>query len=342
MNNRRAESPVGVSPNRSASPSWTTVGTTKIVWRFCKTQRAKVPVGDSPNRLASPTVKLSELRPKVAESDQLPKKWAREIVIDEEAAASRLRLQSYLQKEVKARAEGLRTTLEEKQLSTDGVVDKYPEVWNTLKFHNFEVFTKPRGPYIPTLVGEFYAEYGELVSKGKKKASAFKPANFVMVRGKKVNCSSSYINVVLGCSRDFMHDYIDLVKKKTLDDIKGWLAPLLSDVSPRWIEAGAQIEKKGLKYSCPVEYMRDDADRKREAPADTSSEVDVDMLSTEAIMPPHTTESTDLEDAMAETVVQAWHRETSMVGSSIAKDVVRSGTDAQTKGVAAMQTSPEA
>uniref|UniRef100_M1DL14 Uncharacterized protein n=1 Tax=Solanum tuberosum TaxID=4113 RepID=M1DL14_SOLTU len=109
------------------------------------------------------------------------------------------------------KAEGLRIILEEKRLSSDGVVERYPEVWNTIKFHKFELFTKPRGPYISNLVQEFYANYGELVPKRKKQANVFKLVDFVMVHVKKVKCRCLDINVVLGCSLDIMDDYIDLV-----------------------------------------------------------------------------------------------------------------------------------
>uniref|UniRef100_M1DIS8 Integrase core domain containing protein n=1 Tax=Solanum tuberosum TaxID=4113 RepID=M1DIS8_SOLTU len=83
----------------------------------------------------------------------------------------------------KQKAEELRTILEEKR-STDGVVGRYPHVWDTLWFHMFEQFTISRGPYTPTWVWELYTAYNDIVPKGKKKASAFRPVESVMVWGK--------------------------------------------------------------------------------------------------------------------------------------------------------------
>lgn len=81
---------------------------------------------------------------------------------------------------------------------------------------------------------------------GKKKASALKAVDFVIGRGKKFECRENVINVLLGCSRNFMNDYSDLVRTKTLEDSKGWLAPILYYATPWWIEKGAKINKNDL------------------------------------------------------------------------------------------------
>lgn len=91
------------------------------------------------------------------------------------------------------------TILEVKRFSTNGVVELYLEVWNTIMFYKFEIFMKPRGSFIPTWVKEFYAEYSKMAPKGKKKDNSFKLVDNVEVQGRKVKCSSTDINEVLCC-----------------------------------------------------------------------------------------------------------------------------------------------
>ncbi|WMV58161.1 hypothetical protein MTR67_051546 [Solanum verrucosum] len=220
-------------------------------------------------------------RPKVTGRNQPPQKRARGIVINEEAAASRALVTKLFPNRGKGKGkgpvqptpteessyiEGIYTTIPvphmpppplppaQKVVQAPPPVQAHPpRSLNRLKAESLRTILEEKwlstNSVIPTWVHEFYSAYGELVPKGKKKVNMFKLVDNVMVRGKKVKCSSSEINEVFGCSRDFMHDYIDLIKKKTLDDLKGWLAPLIFYMTPSWIKPGVSIGKKDLNMA---------------------------------------------------------------------------------------------
>lgn len=77
------------------------------------------------------------------------------------------------------------TIFEEKRLSMDGVVDRYPEIWRTIQFHTFEQFTRGRIPHVQTWVREFYKAYARQLPK-KQKGVSLEPLNSVEVWGKTV------------------------------------------------------------------------------------------------------------------------------------------------------------
>uniref|UniRef100_M1DEY0 Integrase core domain containing protein n=1 Tax=Solanum tuberosum TaxID=4113 RepID=M1DEY0_SOLTU len=165
------------------------------------------------------------------------------------------------------KGDGLRTILEEKLLSTKGLEGRYSSVRKILQWHRFQIFTWPRGPYVSSWVREFYYAYGDLVPKSKKKANEFRPVKSVMVRGVEVGCCNDIINAVLERAMGFEHDYEGIVTVQSLDDLK---LPRLSPLKIPRIEA---------------EYTREEADRRREAPVDTSPEVDLDSIPAEASLP---------------------------------------------------------
>nr|ABI34337.1 hypothetical protein SDM1_41t00022 [Solanum demissum] len=104
-------------------------------------------------------------------------------------------------------------------------------------------------PPVQTLVPapplqEFDTAYSDLVPQGKKKSNALSPVESVMVQWRKVGCNNKYMNSVFERATDFVREYQGMIITKTLDELKGWLAPLISDTTPSWIKDGAPIEKK--------------------------------------------------------------------------------------------------
>ncbi|WMV29466.1 hypothetical protein MTR67_022851 [Solanum verrucosum] len=73
-----------------------------------------------------------------------------------------------------------------------------PPAQTVEQFHKFEIYTWPRGSYIPSWVREFHVEYGKLVPKGNKKANLFAPVDHIVVQGRRVKCIINDINEMLG------------------------------------------------------------------------------------------------------------------------------------------------
>lgn len=123
------------------------------------------------------------------------------------------------------KAAGLCAIHEEKRLSTDRVMEGYPDIWRTIQFHGFERFTQAHISYVPTCVQEFYEAYAYLITKNKKGVT---PGliSLVDVHEMKTMCSALDINEAICCdytTRDSFQDKLP----QSLESLKTGLAPLL-------------------------------------------------------------------------------------------------------------------
>uniref|UniRef100_M1DUI8 Polyprotein protein n=1 Tax=Solanum tuberosum TaxID=4113 RepID=M1DUI8_SOLTU len=206
---------------------------------------------------------LNMARPKVAGRDMPPRKRAKGIKVNEHAAASRAKATKLPTTGGKGNGKGKEPTSLEVSFDSDGIYTSHlttsesegenqehqaatsePEEDESLAAQKVELQSKrmndpsrirtPQATTTPPLAPAqtiVSVPLGALVPQRKKQTSAFKPVDYVVIWEKKVNCDSEAINVVLECPDDIDDDCSHMIQTTTLENMKKWLAPLISDAT---------------------------------------------------------------------------------------------------------------
>uniref|UniRef100_M1DSQ7 Putative plant transposon protein domain-containing protein n=1 Tax=Solanum tuberosum TaxID=4113 RepID=M1DSQ7_SOLTU len=150
-----------LKPIISASPIWLA----KVIWRLAD--------------------RVNMARAKVVGRDMPPYKSVKGIKITEDAAASKAKAAKLPTTGGKGKGKGKTPTTASPEASSDSD-DIYvthlttsKKIMRCLKSHKFQLFTNPRGSYIPNWVRELYSA---LVPQGKKSVAKFRLIDYVVVK----------------------------------------------------------------------------------------------------------------------------------------------------------------
>ncbi|KAG5599439.1 hypothetical protein H5410_030809 [Solanum commersonii] len=108
--------------------------------------------------------------------------------------------------------------------------------------------------------------------------------------GKKVKCDSEAFNIVLDCPDDIDDDCQPLIRTTTLQNMKKWLDPLISDGAPKCLEVRGPIEMKDLNIAARRDRVPIDA--KKDVEVIPTSSIYIQkieekyLISSDAALPP--------------------------------------------------------